>query len=158
MIKPGSRTAYSPFKLLWTVVELPNRSPPPDRCCLHCSPLKAAEMLLPTDPQDPRLAAYASDFIFPLVCPPSRPTSVASQVSIATSSTIVRTSKDFKVPAEQREQLRSLLLNWREARWVERGAPSLISSSIVLPTAQLNALVNSCERFLTQSSVTASLV
>ena len=70
------------------------------------------------------------------------------QSATSTSSTFVPISSGYKVPLDEKERLRSQLIQWREKMHVQRGSPMFFSSQIFLPPKQLNLLVSECNKYL----------
>lgn len=156
LVQRGSRSERSAHELSWTVLDL-GRTVPPDRCCNNCNP-HLLTPLLPSQSNDPRLSAYANEFVYPLArptspnsSPPSRPVSVAST---ATNSTNFEPGKGKQtVSKDEKERLRSMLHDWLEQRHASRGSSVFISRNFDLPPKQMQKLVMSCGEFLTASTV-----
>ena len=133
--------------MTWTVLDL-KRIPPTTRCCQHCNPV-LVDAYSASNVHDERIKKFAPDFLFPIVPPHSRPSSSLSMRSaVSSSSTFVPISSGYKVPVEEKERLRSQLIQWREKMHVLRGSPLFFSSQIFLPPKQLNLLVSECNKYL----------
>ncbi|KAI1781803.1 P-loop containing nucleoside triphosphate hydrolase protein [Ganoderma leucocontextum] len=110
----GTRSSASSFALRWIQLEL-GKSPPTTRCCYLCNPLHPDRLILASK-DDPRLSMYASEFVVPLVDPPTRPPSAASVRSDQTQGS----QADFEplvgqhvIPENVLEVLRNRLVEWR---------------------------------------------
>jgi hypothetical protein len=133
--------------MTWTVLDL-KRIPPTTRCCQHCNP-ELIDAYSASTVHDERIKKFAPDFLFPIVPPHSRPSSSLSiRSAISNSSTFVPISSGYKVPLDEKERLRSQLIQWREKMHVLRGSPMFFSSQIFLPPKQLNLLVSECNKYL----------
>lgn len=145
----GPRSASSHFEMTWTVLDL-KRFPPTTRCCQHCNP-ELVDAYSASTVHDERIKKFAPEFLFPIVPShsESRPSSSLSiRSAISTSSTFVPVSLGYKVPLDEKERLRSRLIQWREKMHVLRGSPLFFSSQIFLPPKQLNLLVSECNKYL----------
>lgn len=161
--KDNARSHASDHPLSHTIADL-ERYPRRDRCCQHCNTELPAH-LLPSTASDPRLRAYASEFIQPLVSTsssrpsspnglsrPSSPASTtasgASQTSHASDAVFVRRSGEWKVSAEERDKLRVAIEHWRDTRDTGTMGNTFLSRSMFLPPRQLEQLVDACNKFL----------
>jgi len=133
--------------MTWTVLDL-KRIPPTTRCCQYCN-RELVEAYSASTAHDQRIQKFAPDFLFPIVPPHSRPSSSLSMRSaISNSSTFVPISSGYKVPPDEKERLRSRLIQWRENLHAMRGSPLFFSSQIFFPPKQLNLLVSECNKYL----------
>ena len=138
--------------MTWTVLDL-KRFLPTTRCCQQCNP-ELVDAYSASNMHDERIKKFAPDFLFPIVSQHSRPSSSLSMRSaVSTSSTFVPVSSGYKVPLDEKERLRSHLIQWREKKHVLRGSPMFFSSQIYLPPKQLNMLVSECNKYLEVTTV-----
>lgn len=149
----GARSQQSSHELSWTVLDL-GRAAPASRCCNICNPHLLAP-LMPACPNDPRLYAFANDFIHPIAQPPSRPSSPASVIS--SSSRATTTFQPIKgkqnIAKHDKDRLRTLLSSWLDLRHARRGGSLFISRNFGLPPKQMEKLVASCGRFLASTDI-----
>lgn len=136
--------------MTWTILDL-HRKPPPERCCYRCNPELVVPFSMATR-HDPRLTTYSHHFVNGPAPPPSRPPSVASSVSAASS--FVATRKSVKVPKEEEEKLLKRLCKWRDDKHRERGSPLFFSAQTILPPKQLNSFLSSTPKFLAEQHLT----
>ncbi|KAL0563656.1 hypothetical protein V5O48_018410, partial [Marasmius crinis-equi] len=70
----------------------------------------------------------------------------------------VPVSRDYKVTREEVDGLQDALKQWRHAQWLTGGSSWFWSEHMILPPKQLEALAQSCGRFLEQVTITTRTV
>lgn len=158
-------TRRSGYDLSHTVADL-HRHPTLERCCDHHGTAHRC-ILRPADRSDRRLAAFASDFVRPLVQPPTRPSSAASNASGGSHVTHGSLDSDagfaalngkLRIPADAREHLRVALEDWRDTYNFGDVDTVFMSRRAYFPPKQLAKIVEGCARFLTVPVVTPRVI
>lgn len=153
--RQGSQSAASQFDTKWTVLNL-NRIPPPHRCCHVCNPLLNVSYAVKKN--DPRLTAYDSEFIFPLVT--SKASSQCPDSALSVISMILNTSSNFtplpknrtnKLSDYEASHLQKVIIDWHNNCFAHAG--SLFSCQVMLPPKQVDALVLAGVKFLETTMV-----
>ncbi|KAJ7233438.1 hypothetical protein C8J57DRAFT_1577611 [Mycena rebaudengoi] len=153
----GELSQNSAYELTWISMDLPGKSPPRGRCCGPCNPTLLASFR-PSTSQDHRLRQFARDFLNPItqVDEPDRPISPSSSASGDSESETVRfepMAKGQTVSKAEKDSLKARLVAWRVLRHKKRGSSKFLSPAIALPDRQLETLVSSCGKFLTESVI-----
>ncbi|KAJ7232271.1 hypothetical protein C8J57DRAFT_1533197 [Mycena rebaudengoi] len=115
----------SAYELTWISMDLPRKSPPEGGAVAH--PLE-----------------------------PDRPISPSSSASGDSESETVRfdpMAKGQTVSKAEKDSLKARLVAWRVLRHKKRGSRKFLSPTIALPDRQLETLVSSCGKFLTESVI-----
>lgn len=107
---------------------------------------------------DPRLTAYDSEFIFPLVTSKAssqRPDSALSIISMVSNTssnfTPLPKNRTNKLSDYEASHLRKVIIDWRNNRFARAG--SLFSCQVMLPPKQVDALVSAGVKFLETTMV-----
>ncbi|KAJ7259748.1 P-loop containing nucleoside triphosphate hydrolase protein [Mycena rebaudengoi] len=153
----GELSQNSAYELTWISMDLSGKSPPRGRCCGPCNPTLLASFR-PSTSQDHRLRQFARDFLNPItqVDEPDRPISPSSSASGDSESETVRfepMAKGQTVSKAEKDSLKARLVAWRVLRHKKRGSSKFLSPAIALPDRQLETLVSSCGKFLTESVI-----
>ncbi|PPQ76514.1 hypothetical protein CVT24_010875 [Panaeolus cyanescens] len=145
-VSPGSRSSQSPFELTWTVISDTAKSSPKSRCCYICNDDIAAQ-LSAGSMDDPRLSAYAGDFLFPITTPVPviRPPSSASDATISTNGSTSSSHYRPTVSDNDQKVLRDMLVQWRDEQHRMHGSSPLLAPACFFPPRQLDALVLSAK-------------
>ncbi|KAJ7229480.1 hypothetical protein C8J57DRAFT_1534450 [Mycena rebaudengoi] len=153
----GEVSEGSAQELSWIVMDLPNKSPPRDRCCGHCNS-KLLDTFQPSHNRDHRLLQFSAEFIHPIAAPSSRPTSPVSVHTDDSHASVVtvdfeRRLKPSPVPKADKDDLRELLVSWRTEHHKKRGSSKFLSADVALPPRQLESLISSSGKFLTHAVI-----
>ncbi|KAJ6614367.1 hypothetical protein B0H10DRAFT_2191533 [Mycena sp. CBHHK59/15] len=140
-------------------MDLPERSPPADRCCGLCNPFQLA-WFRPSSARYHHLRHFAADFVNPIAEPEQkdpdpRPTSPSSAISDESTDTIdfEPFEKGQSVSKAEKDTLRARLVEWRLLRHKKRGSNKFLSSEVALPPRTLEALVSSSGKFLSEAVI-----
>lgn len=150
----GTRSTASSFALQWIQLEL-GRSPPTSRCCYLCNPLHPDRLTLASK-DDPRLHTFASEFIVPLVDPPTRPPSATSVHSGHTKGSHVEFEPlvgQHTIPENMLEVLRNRLVQWRTQSARPDRDTKFLGQKIYFPDALIDKLVARSDTLLNKADV-----
>ncbi|KAG8923320.1 hypothetical protein FRC01_012897 [Tulasnella sp. 417] len=110
----GWRSQRMPFTSSWHVLELSGRSPRPERCCHLCNPDLLDEWKAPP-PDDDRLTAFASDFIFPAKTQVASTTAAESSAAADPPIGLVNRYYPVRCTVQDEEELVRRLEQWSPA-------------------------------------------
>lgn len=152
----GWRSQKMPFTSSWHVLELSGRSPPPERCCHLCNPDLLEEWKAPP-PNDDRLTAFASDFIFPPKA--SAATNMAAEVSASAGPPIGLVNRYYpaRCTMEDEQDLVTRLERWRLS-WHEVNGGPYSTPSMVLNNRQSQGIVKAGNTFCRADTIDVKLM
>ncbi|KAF6762940.1 hypothetical protein DFP72DRAFT_1140150 [Ephemerocybe angulata] len=179
----GSRSLESHCELSWTVLNV-GRKPPPSRCCHFCNPAEVRPFKA-CDLDDPRLKAFADEFLYPLAQPEDQPPSSASDRSDCSdlsdlsdhsnsssqskgpgSQPVIRYDNSYlaevprmkiNLPVAEMVRLKSRLEDWRAEEHVWQGGSVYVSAAIYLPPKQVVILAEAAD-LLASQPVTVAVI